>query len=42
MQAKLKQETQSYLRTYYENKQDMTIKKNDLAVFQFMLALTKC
>ena len=42
MQAKLKQETQSYLRTYYENKQDMTIKKNDLAVFQFMLVLTKC
>ena len=38
----MKQETQSYLRTYYENKQDMTFKKNDLAVFQFMLVLTKC
>ena len=42
MQTKLKQETQSYLRTYYENKQDMTFKKNDLAVFQFLLVLTKC
>ena len=29
-------------RTFYENKQDMTFKKNDLAVFQFMLVLTKC
>ena len=41
MQTKLKQETQSYLRTYYENKQDMTFKKNDLAAFQFLRVLTK-
>jgi len=42
VQAKLKQETTIYLRIYYQNKQEMTIRKNDLAVFQFMLTLTKC
>merc|ERR1719454_1214538 len=42
VQAKLKQETTIYLRIYYSNKQEMTIRKNDLAVFQFMLTLTKC
>merc|ERR1719498_1726915 len=42
VQATLKKETGIYLKIYYENKQDMTIRKNDLAVFQFMLKLTKC
>merc|ERR1719478_1131252 len=42
VQAKLKQETTIYLRIYYQNKQEMTIRRNDLAVFQFMLKLTKC
>jgi len=42
VQAKLKEETTIYLRIYYQNKQEMTIRKNDLAVFQFMLTLTKC
>merc|ERR1719482_1331177 len=42
VQAKLKQETTIYLRIYYTNKQEITIRKNDLAVFQFMLKLTKC
>merc|ERR1719390_6537 len=42
VQAKLKQETTIYLRIYYQNKQEITIRKNDLAVFQFMLKLTKC
>merc|ERR1719174_923421 len=42
VQAKLKEETTIYLRIYYQNKQDMTIRRNDLAVFQFMLKLTKC
>merc|ERR1719313_1182567 len=42
VQAKLKQETTIYMRIYYQNKQEITIRKNDLAVFQFMLKLTKC
>jgi hypothetical protein len=42
VQAKLKSETVIYLRVYYQNKQEMTIRRNDLAVFQFMLKLTKC
>merc|ERR1719324_1404009 len=42
VQAKLKQETTIYLRIYYQNKQEITIRRNDLAVFQFMLKLTKC
>merc|ERR1719327_1735715 len=42
VQSKLKEETTTYLRIYYQNKQEMTIRKNDLAVFQFMLTLTKC
>merc|ERR1719238_2571084 len=42
VQAKLKQETTNYLSIYYQNKMEMTIRKNDLAVFQFMLELTKC
>merc|ERR1719235_975962 len=42
VQATLKKETSIYLQIYYQNKHDMTIKKNDLAVFQFMLTLTKC
>merc|ERR1719316_921430 len=40
--AQLKQETTIYLKIYYENKMEMTIRRNDLAVFQFMLKLTKC
>merc|ERR1719163_1667365 len=42
VQAMLKKETSIYLRIYYQNKQEMTIRRNDLAVFQFMLKLTKC
>merc|ERR1719230_1857503 len=42
VQASLKQETTIYLKIYYENKMEMTIRRNDLAVFQFMLKLTKC
>merc|ERR1719182_485292 len=42
VQAKLKTEMTIYLKIYYENKQEMTIRRNDLAVFQFMLKLTKC
>jgi hypothetical protein len=42
VQAKLKQETTIYMRIYYQNKQEITIRRNDLAVFQFMLKLTKC
>merc|ERR1719379_2808870 len=42
VQAKLKQETTIYLRIFYQNKQELRIRKNDLAVFQFMLKLTKC
>merc|ERR1719399_2314267 len=42
VQAKLKEETTIYLKIYYENSMEMTIRRNDLAVFQFMLKLTKC
>merc|ERR1719316_925536 len=42
VQAKLKEETAIYMKIYLTNKQDMTIRRNDLAVFQFMLKLTKC
>jgi len=42
VQATLKQETTIYLKIYYENSMEMTIRRNDLAVFQFMLKLTKC
>merc|ERR1719327_1537472 len=42
VQTKLKQEGTIYMRIYYQNKQEITIRKNDLAVFQFMLQLTKC
>merc|ERR1719446_1712209 len=42
VQAKLKEETTIYMKIYLTNKQDMTIRRNDLAVFQFMLKLTKC
>merc|ERR1719502_1418805 len=31
-----------YVKIYYENKQEMIIRRNDLAVFEFMLKLTKC
>merc|ERR1719388_775668 len=42
VQAQLKQEMTIYLKIYYENSMEMTIRRNDLAVFQFMLKLTKC
>jgi len=42
VQATLKRETSIYLKIYYENQREMTIRRNDLAVFQFMLKLTKC
>jgi len=42
VQATLKHETSIYMKIYYENKQEMIIRRNDLAVFEFMLKLTKC
>merc|ERR1719359_1515285 len=42
VQAQLKKETDIYMKIYLENKMEMTIRKNDLAVFQFMLQLVKC
>jgi hypothetical protein len=38
----LKKATSVYMKIYMTNKQQMTIRKNDLAVFQFMLQLVKC
>ena len=38
----LRKETQSYRKTYLENKMELTIRRNDMAVFEFMLKLTKC
>jgi len=42
VQADLKKETDIYMKIYLENKQEMTIRQNDMAVFQFMLQLVKC
>merc|ERR1719463_268247 len=42
VQAQLKKETDIYMKIYLENKMEMTIRKNDLAVFQFMMQLVKC
>jgi hypothetical protein len=38
----LKKETEIYTKIYLTNKQEMMIRKNDLAVFQFMMQLVKC
>merc|ERR1719421_1234116 len=40
--AELKKETDIYMKIYLENKMEMTIRRNDLAVFEFMLGLVKC
>jgi hypothetical protein len=40
--AMLKKETDIYMKIFLENKMEMTIRKNDLAVFSFMLKLVKC
>merc|ERR1719473_990587 len=40
--ALLKRETDAYMKIYFENKREMTIRKNDMAVFQFMMMFTKC
>merc|ERR1719272_40299 len=40
--AALKKETQTYTRIFMVNKQELTIRQNDLAVFAFMLKLVKC
>merc|ERR1719298_302206 len=42
VQEQLKKETDIYMKIYLENKMEMTIRKNDLAVFQFMMQLVKC
>merc|ERR1719409_860324 len=38
----IKKEETIYTKILYENRREMTIRKNDLAVFQFMMQLTKC
>ena len=38
----LKKETAIYTKIHTENTAEMTIRKNDLAVFQFMMSLVKC
>merc|ERR1719327_937190 len=38
----LKKETDIYMKIFLENKMEMTIRKNDLAVFSFMLKLVAC
>merc|ERR1719314_21890 len=38
----LKQETEIYMKNLLEDQQEMKIRKADLAVFQFMMQLTKC
>lgn len=40
--AQLKKETLIYNKIFMENSAEMTIRKNDLAVFQFMMGLVKC
>merc|ERR1719473_1910504 len=40
--ALLKQETEIYMKIYYENSREMKIRRNDMAVFQFMMVFTKC
>merc|ERR1719159_1404442 len=38
----LKKEIDIYMKIFLENKMEMTIRRNDLAVFSFMLGLVKC
>merc|ERR1719316_1879888 len=38
----LKEETEVYMKNLLENKREMKIRKADLAVFEFMMKLTKC
>merc|ERR550514_2604899 len=40
--AELKEATIAYTTKRLENTREMNIRKNDLAVFQFMMQLTKC
>merc|ERR1719389_167909 len=40
--ATLKKETETYTKVFMVNKQEITIRQNDLAVFSFMLKLVKC
>jgi len=40
--ALLKKETEVYLKILFENRREMTIRKNDQAVFEFMMKTTKC
>merc|ERR1719482_1932396 len=40
--ASLKKETEIYMKIFMVNKAELTIRKNDLAVFSFMLKLVKC
>merc|ERR1719420_740136 len=42
VQEMIRKETSSYMTIYYSNKRELTIRRNDLAVFEFMLKLTKC
>merc|ERR1719473_1244589 len=38
----LKKETEVYMKILFENRREMTIRKNDQAVFEFMMKTTKC
>jgi len=40
--ASLKKETDIYMKVFMVNKAELTVRKNDLAVFAFMLKLVKC
>merc|ERR1719399_817315 len=40
--ALLKKDTDLYMTVYYNNQRDMTIRQNDMDVFQFMMTFTKC
>merc|ERR1712224_178218 len=40
--AMLKKETDAYMKIYLANKAEMKIRKDDLAVFSFMLKLVAC
>merc|ERR1712151_739947 len=42
MGAMLQKETDSYMKIYLANKAEMQIRRNDLAVFSFMLKLVAC
>merc|ERR1719379_1536986 len=40
--AKLKKETDIYNKIHMENRAELMIRQNDMAVFQFMMEVTKC